>query len=325
MAIRPRLLTLLKCAIAAVVIVFVAQSFLSAREAFRAQANFDWRALQWRWLAVASACYVGGMMPMGCYWHYLLRALGESPGGGRTLVAYFAGHLGKYVPGKAMVVVIRTALLRGTATSATVVAVSVFIETFTMMSVGAALSTALIAWQFSQQQYLLALSVCLMGIASIPTWPPLLRLVLRRLRPASWNAEIEVALAGYTWRVMAVGWCSELAGWALIGCSLWAVLRAMPLDTPLESLALLWPRLTASTSLSMVAGFLSLLPGGLGVRELVLDQLLKQRFGPVISPLSAVTLRLVWLVTELAISGILYMGWRSRRSRASAPSRASRS
>ena len=58
----------------------------------------------------------------------------------------------------------------------------------------------------------------------------------------------------------------------------------------------------------------NLLPGGLGVRELVLDELMVEPFGRVAAIVSAVLLRLVWLVTELIISGILY-GWIKNRHR----------
>ena len=64
----------------------------------------------------------------------------------------------------------------------------------------------------------------------------------------------------------------------------------------------------------MVAGFLSLIPGGLGVREAVLDQLLKQPFGPLYAFVVPILLRLVWLLTELVVSGILYIGLGFRRS-----------
>jgi len=310
---RRRLLAWLKAGVIAVVIVFVVRSFQGARQAFAEQEGFRWQSLSWGWLVMAGGCYFAGLLPMNGYWYLLLRALGQTPTWSRTFVAYNLGHLGKYVPGKALVVVIRTAMLRGSASSATLVAISVFIETLTMMTVGATVATILIAWQFSQQRLLLGLSILLMVLASIPTWPPLVRWAVQRLRATRWTPELRTALAGYTWRVMAIGWVCELTGWAWIGGSLWAVMQAMPLEPPLESFWESWPRLTAATSLSMVAGFLSLLPGGMGVRELVLDQLLKQRYGPMIAPLSAVALRLVWLITEVVLSVILYLGW-GRRS-----------
>ncbi len=57
---------------------------------------------------------------------------------------------------------------------------------------------------------------------------------------------------------------------------------------------------------------MSLLPGGLGVRELVLNALMVPEFGEVKALISAVLLRLAWLVTELVVSIILYVGVRSR-------------
>jgi uncharacterized membrane protein YbhN (UPF0104 family) len=270
--------------------------------------NFSFSAMDPRWLVAAGAIYFAGLVPMAVYWHYLIHCLGQRARWMSSMRAYFIGHLGKYVPGKALAVVLRTAFLQGEEANATVVAVSVFIETFTMMSVGATLATALIAWQFSEHVFLLLLGIVLMVLAGIPTWPPFVRWSVRRLKVTRWNEQLERSLSGYTWRVMLVGWVTEAVGWAIIGLSLWAVLRSMPLETPLETPWQLWPRLTASVSLSMVAGFLSLLPGGLGVREVVLDQLLKQPFGQIVAPLSAVLLRLAWMLTELIVSGILYVG-----------------
>ncbi len=318
---KRRLILFVKWLIALTVIVFIFRSFNGARRAFAQDPTFTLKDMDPVWLCIAGAIYFAGLVPMGIYWHYLIRCLGQDPRFAYTIRAYFIGHLGKYVPGKALAVVLRTAFLRGENVNATVVAVSVFIETFTMMSVGAALATALIAWQFSEHGFLLLLSVVLMILAGIPTWPPFVRWSVRRLKVTNWNESLENLLRGYTWRVMLVGWLTELFGWAIIGLSLWAVLKAMPLETPLASPWTLWPRLTASVSLSMVAGFLSLLPGGLGVREVVLDQLLKQPFGQIVAPLSAVLLRLAWMLTELVVSGILYIGLGFRRQNSQAKTR----
>ena len=67
-----------------------------------------------------------------------------------------------------------------------------------------------------------------------------------------------------------------------------------------------FPLYVASVSLAMVAGFLSLIPGGAVVRELVLAELMAPRFGDVVAVVSALLLRLTWLVAELVISAILY-------------------
>lgn len=302
-----------KIVITLIVIAFVWQSFDSARRQLSADDTFGWKQLRWRWLLASGVAYVIGMLPMGGYWYVLISRFGMSPPPlYRTLTAYFVGHLGKYVPGKAMVIVLRAGLLQSEQLAAAPLAVSVFIETFTMMTAGAALATVLIAWNFSQHGGLLVLAAGLASAASLPTWPPLLRWTVKTLRIANWSTTLEAALRNYTWKVMIIGWALELTGWMFLGVSLWAVMQAIPLP-PQPSLAALWPRLTASVSLSMVAGFLSLLPGGLGVREVVLDQLLKPQYGAIIAPLSAILLRVVWLLTELVTSSILYGGLRLQR------------
>ena len=64
------------------------------------------------WLVAAGLIYLAGLLPFALFWFRVLRVLGQRPTLRETLRAYYIGHLGKYVPGKAMVVVMRTALIR---------------------------------------------------------------------------------------------------------------------------------------------------------------------------------------------------------------------
>jgi uncharacterized membrane protein YbhN (UPF0104 family) len=73
------------------------------------------------------------------------------------------------------------------------------------------------------------------------------------------------------------------------------------------------PRYVAGVSLAVVAGFLLLiLPGGVGVREAFLAKLMLSYMQPRVTEASsaawasAFLLRLVWTVSELGISGIMY-------------------
>ena len=67
------------------------------------------------------------------------------------------------------------------------------------------------------------------------------------------------------------------------------------------------PLLTATVGLAMVAGFLSLIPGGFGVRDWVLMTLLEPHYGARVALVSAILLRIVWLLSELLVSAILYL------------------
>jgi hypothetical protein len=219
--------------------------------------------------------------------------------------------LGKYVPGKAMVVVLRAGMVRGPNVDTTVAALCVFIETLTMMAVGGFLgSMYLIAHMTSigHVAIMLPIAIGLMLATGLPTLPPIFRSVVRWLRVAKAKADINHLLQRLDYHVMACGWAANLIAWPLMGLSLWATLRAMPgthdaLASPLATL----PLLTAAIALAVVAGFASMIPGGLGIRELVLNTLMVPIFGK-LAIISVIVLRLVWLVAELIVSGILYVG-----------------
>src|SRR5579871_4346848 len=88
------------------------------------------------WLAAAGALYLVGIAPVCFFWWRVLRALGQPVSLPRCVRAYYIGHLGKYVPGKALVVVLRAGMIAGPGIDTAVAAASVFIETLTLMAAG---------------------------------------------------------------------------------------------------------------------------------------------------------------------------------------------
>lgn len=270
------------------------------------------------WLFLAGLLYLAGMLPNGIFWHRVLRAMGCHPRWADTLRAYYIGHLGKYVPGKAMVVVLRTGLIRSQRVDTAVAAVSVFLETLTQMAVGAAVAATILAIQLSDQRHLLLWALAALICSGIPTLPPVFRWLVRLLRVAHISPDIEQNLRAIPMRVVAGGWVGMVMGWLLVGLSLWATLQAIPgaadrLPAGIQPHLLL----TAAVALAVVVGFLLIfLPGGIGARELVLIPLLavQLQLGDLIAVVAAVTLRLVWLVSELILSGILYSTVRKRAS-----------
>ena len=258
------------------------------------------------WLVTSGVLYLLGQLPSGMYWHRVLHRLGQAARWGETLRAYYIGHLGKYVPGKALVIILRTGLIRSERVDTAVAAVSVFIETLTMMAVGAALAAGIIAVEFHENWKLLAVSIGLLFAAGIPTLPPVFRRVIRLFRVGRANPLVLPLLDRLDYGTLALGWAGISVGWVVMGLSLWATLLGMGADQ--ERLSDL-PLLIAAVALAIVTGFASLIPGGAIVRELVLTELLTQLPGVNKGQalLSAVVLRLVTLVAEAGISGILYM------------------
>lgn len=279
--------------------------------------------LQPAWLVLSGALYLLGMLPMGIFWYYALRALGQHPRPGETLRAFYIGHLGKYVPGKALVVILRTGLIRSERVSTGVAAASVFLETLTMMAVGAFLSAGILTLKPHPEialkyGYLVPLAAGLMLLSGLPTLPPVFRRLAHLMRVGRNDPDIDRKLRGITWRLTAIGWIGVAAGWMVIGLSLWATLRGMGI-AGLDPFAHLH-YYVAATALAIVAGFLSFLPGGAIVRELILTAILGIYFSQVIhadpqqaNPLvTAVILRLVWLAAELIAAGIMYIGMRRK-------------
>lgn len=308
---RGRLLFAAKLAVFALVIVGIGHQVWKSLGKFEEQ-QFSLADVHYGWMLLSGAFYLLGMAPSWVFWHLTLRAMGQHPTLWESFRAFYLSQLGKYVPGKALVVVLRTNWVRGPRVDTTIAATTVFVETLTLMAVGALLAAAILAAAFREQRWLLVLAIGLMLCSGVPTLPPIFRRIVHLLQVRRANAHIDKALEGLNFRLMITGWVIVSCGWCFYGLSLWATLRAMP-ATHVD----LWdmPLLTACVALAMVAGFLSLIPGGAGVRELVIMTLLAPvpGIGPVSAIISAVLLRFSWLLSEVAISIILYLASRRHR------------
>lgn len=299
---KKRILLAAKLVVFALVVWFVRGTLVNA---WRQLGEHEW-SLRAGWLAAACGVYLLGLLPAGLFWRRILRICGQDAQLGETLRAYYIGHLGKYVPGKAMVVVLRAGLIHGRRVDAGVAAASVFVETLTMMAVGAALAAAVLAVRLRDEKGLFWGAIGLAVVSLAPTAPPVFRRLARWAGVGRSRPEVRENLQRLGYTTLLVGWLAMLAVWGLLGLSLWATIRALGVDGlgPMEH----FTGYLAAVSLAMVAGFLSLIPGGLGVRDVVLLQMM-ERLLPLTAgqaALAAVMLRLVWLLSEVAVSVILY-------------------
>ena len=195
---KRNLIAAFRFTVAAIVLFFLYRAVQDACQKLTTEDGFSLSEIRLHWLAAAGLFYFVGLIPMAIYWHRMLHAFGQSPTLMQTLSAFYLGHLGKYVPGKAMVVVIRTGCLKKAKVNATVAAVSVFAETLTMMAVGAFLAAAILTVSFLDQRWLIVLAIALMTLSGVPTWPPVFRWLVKRLRVTKIEPELEAALEGYT-------------------------------------------------------------------------------------------------------------------------------
>lgn len=280
--------------------------------------------VRWEWLAAGGLVYLIGLCFWGGFWQYLLRSVDAKPALAATARTYFIGHLGKYVPGKAWSLLMRTGLLYEAGVRPAVGALTATYETMTTMAAGALLAAVL----------LLGLGIelptgdvpwgwtigILLVLAVIPILPgvfnPLMKVVglLAGRAARKFGSDDVAALPRVSYRTFQIGLLMTGIGWAWLGLSLFCVMRALVPEGPPFSM-LLWGRCTAYVSLAYVAGFMAIvLPAGLGVREYLLQAAMTRELEPLAGPESAaglavvvvLVLRLLWTIAEVMMAGIIY-------------------
>lgn len=313
---RSLLIAALKLGILALVIWGGHRTIMQAIDDLRAG---DWSVeqLQPAWLIVAALVYTVGMIPAGLFWHRVLAEMGQRSPLGRTLRAFLIGHVGKYVPGKAMVFVIRAGLIKGTQVRTGVAVAAIFYETLTTMAIGAAMAAIFLTMGYWEEHWEVAIVAAGLALAlGFPTAPYLFNRLLAVLKKDELEERAGSAAKGKAVRAevapaarihvahLVPGWVGIAAGWVFFGLSLWAVIRGMGETKlgPLEGL----PLYISAVALANVLGFVSLLPGGVGVREVVLLELLAPDFGAAVAGAAAIILRLVWLGAEVILATVLY-------------------
>ena len=297
--VRRWIILALKLLVVAVLIWFVRGKIQESWTEFRQNP----RPMHADWIVLSAGLYLAALLPEGLFWHWALRSLGQNVGLFETLRAYYIGHLGKYVPGKAMVIVLRTGLIHSRHVDTGIAVASVFLETLTMMAVGACIAVPVLAIWFLHDWRFLAVAIVTAVAAGLPTLPPVFSRLAKLLGVGRSSPDVAEKLAGFKYRTLAAGWIIMVVGWIVMGASLWAMLRGLSYDADWPEL---WYRYTAIVAMAVVGGFASMIPGGLGTREAVFTGLLGPLIGTNAAMIVAVGLRLTWLVAEIAISVVLY-------------------
>ncbi|HEX4143984.1 MAG TPA: lysylphosphatidylglycerol synthase transmembrane domain-containing protein [Pirellulales bacterium] len=294
-------LAVAKLAVLGMLIWFVRSALVKA---FDDLEHHEWH-VAWSWLAAAACFNVLGMLPAADYWYRLLRACDQEIGPYAALRAYFVSQPGKYVPGKAIVLVLRAAMVRPLQVPTTLITATSILETLTNLADGALVALIIRAPQLLQDLKLLAAVVAMLLVTGLPILPPLFKLVMRYSGMVKLNPSAIKKLDGIGFRTVGLGCLTMAGGWWIQGLTLWAILRALgALDGgPLEN----WPLHTAVVALSMVAGFLAFLPGGIGAREFVIIELLKPVYGDTPAVVAAILLRFISVVSDALLSIILYL------------------
>jgi uncharacterized membrane protein YbhN (UPF0104 family) len=277
-------------------------------------------------LAASAALYLLAHCCFARFWVALLRGQGQAVGVGLGLRAYFVSQLGKYVPGKAWVIVLRVGLLRAAGVPVAVVAVTAVFETITSMSVGAIVGAALLPFAAGADGALEGRWAVLAAVMALPVLLVALNrflVVIARKRRGPGLPDLpSVGLP-----MLARGMAIATGGWALMGLSLWMCVQGL-VPEPGELTVLAWVSCTAIVALAYSVGFIVLVaPAGVGAREFLLQVLLTPELALVMpAPAAAavavvvtLVLRLVWTAAEMAVIAAAY---RHSPKAAEAPGRA---
>lgn len=308
--------------------------YFVGRHAYRLWSDFDSHPLRlrWGWLAAAIVTSILVWLPSLWFWRRLLMVLGWRPSRLQLARAYYCSHPAKYAPGKALVIVLRATFLKSCGVPAATTAYTVTLETLTFMAAGIVTAVLLLPVVVAGLPQLRSLA----EVAGHPIWrtASFVVAVLGSLGGLAVLSRLSVYFAKkMKGAVPAVGSLDQpisvptfarglglfLGAWWLHGATLGLTLQALSPDSVDWSQ---WPLWTGAAAVSMVGGFLAVFaPGGLGVREGLLMELLRQQVGPHEAVAAAVLWRAVTLVGELLIAGILLPMGRRSTERQSPPDR----
>lgn len=221
--------------------------------------------------AAAASLYVAGLVPLGLFYGRVLAASRTPIGAFAALRAYLISHLGKYVPGKAFVVVMRAGLSSPAGARPATSAFATLYETLVMMAAGGLLAalafgggaSVALPVPFGSGRTLgvpLALLGLAPGLAFLVMVDPHIFRRLAALARVPFRGVGPDALPTISRRLLAVGLVYATVAWVLMGLSQLAVLAAI--GSPLR-LASEWPTVVGSVALATVAGFVvPIAPGG---------------------------------------------------------------
>lgn len=268
------------------------------------------------YLLLASLLYLLAHCCWATFWVRLLRSQGVRVGWGIGVRAYFVSQFGKYIPGKAWVILMRIGLLRPFGGRPLPVAVTATYETLTSMAAGALIGVMLLGSLGVLPQEVSGNVAFLVAVGGLPVALAVLNKLAVRQAAKSRSPDAP-PLPSPPIGLLAQGLLQAALGWCLLGLSLGLTVRAVVPELPPRS----GPGFTAdlaAVALAYVVGFVVLVaPGGLGPREFVLQLLLAPRFSEALDPalaeaqaaIVALVLRLTWTAAEVTLA-LSLCAWR---------------
>ncbi|MEZ6140518.1 MAG: lysylphosphatidylglycerol synthase transmembrane domain-containing protein [Zavarzinella sp.] len=271
--------------------------------------------IRWQWLCLAALLYLTAHTLWASYWVILLRNQGATVKWITGIRSYFISQMGKYVPGKVWVIVLRVGMLGNSlGISRTAVGITATYEAFVSMAAGAFVGALLLSTLAPEQMGLEGISIYwVIPLGMIPIGLVGLNRFINRV--SRWRKGPNAPqLPRVKLHMVIFGILMGSLGWFIMGASLWCVVKGIIPQASLMS----WDQVGHFTSINAIAyviGFMAFfMPAGSGVREFAMQKLLTLELAPImatnqataIAVVLAIVLRLTWTVAELLCAGCLY-------------------
>ena len=266
--IRSRVVACAKIVILAAIVAFVSWKLYAAWQevgAAQLKAAID---IDWRWALLPLLGFSGILFTSATAWIWLLRHTDSAGSLVQLYGAYFFSQMGKYVPGKITLLLMRLERTRRVGVGGYAVSVSTILENATYMISGAAVGV-LVLLRFAVARngpsylwlvVIVSASILMLLTAIHPSG--LYRFVnpvLRKFGRPEIAPDQRLSM-----RTLLMSSLMMLPCWLFGGFTLWATVRCL-MPVPVTHY---WG-LVSAFALSVLAGMVSFLPGGLGIREVV--------------------------------------------------------
>lgn len=234
--------------------------------------QYHWH-LCYGWLVLSGVFYITALFPSSILWFFSLQWLGQKTSLSKAIVSYYLSQVGKYIPGKAMVIIIRAGVVAGSGVQPSIAATCVFYETLTMMGTGVFIASLNFLFCLHQHWIFLCFGLVLTLVFYIPLFPPVFIRILQILHISKNKPLVQKCLKKFKYSFLLKGFGLSSFSWLFQGLSLWATICGLGIENSSPSFVL--PRIVSIVALATALGFIiPVAPGGLGIREGILSSLL---------------------------------------------------
>jgi glycosyltransferase 2 family protein len=274
--------------------------------------------VDWRWGPIAVLGFCASMLTSSLVWVWLARRMGGEGVPARRLVgAYIFSQLGKYIPGKVGLLLIRIERAGRFGLGAGVCTLSTLLENALYIISGGLVSMMAVVRILAevrargiiteaQQRWQWPMIVAAIVVLAVVCYPPVfygvVNRVMRKLKKPQVARERQLGMG-----TLALAVAGFVPCWIFGGLALWASTMCVH---RVDLLGCGW--FTGAFALSVILGMVSLLPGGIGVRELVLGVAVTLQLSPEVGHEQAVGLgiaaaglqRLFQVIAEVVMGGL---------------------